>query len=81
PEAAEALKLSAADLLELKVIDKIIPEPIGGAHKHPDKQAQILKGEIFNALDELENLDQEELIERRIQKFRVMGKYLSQKGS
>ncbi|MCJ7577596.1 MAG: acetyl-CoA carboxylase carboxyltransferase subunit alpha [candidate division Zixibacteria bacterium] len=78
PEAAEALKLSATDLLELKVIDKIIPEPIGGAHKDPDKQALILKEEILNALDELEKLNQEELIERRIHKFRVMGEYLSQ---
>ena len=81
PEAAEALKLSATDLLELKVIDKIIPEPVGGAHKHPDKQAQILKAEILNALNELEKLNQEELIERRIHKFRVMGEYFSQKGS
>jgi len=81
PEAAEALKLSAPDLLELKVIDKIIPEPTGGAHKYPNKQAQILKGEILNALDELEKLSQEELIERRIHKFRVMGEYLSQKES
>jgi acetyl-CoA carboxylase carboxyl transferase subunit alpha len=81
PEAAEALRLSATDLLELKVIDKIIPEPVGGAHKYPGKQAQILKGEIQNALDELEKLNQEDLIERRIRKFRVMGEYLSQKGS
>lgn len=81
PEAAEALKLSATDLLELKVIDKIIPEPVGGAHKDPDQQALILKEEILNALDELEMLNQEELIERRIQKFRVMGEYLSQKGT
>lgn len=81
PEAAEALKLSATDLLELKVIDKIIPEPIGGAHKDPDQQALILKEEILNALDELESLKQEELIERRIQKFRVMGEYLSRKGT
>ncbi|MCK4385917.1 MAG: acetyl-CoA carboxylase carboxyltransferase subunit alpha, partial [candidate division Zixibacteria bacterium] len=81
PEAAEALRLSATDLLELKVIDKIIPEVVGGAHKYPNKQAQILKGEILNALDELETLNEEELIERRIHKFRVMGEYFSQKGS
>jgi acetyl-CoA carboxylase carboxyl transferase subunit alpha len=79
PEAAEALKLSATDLLELKVIDKIIPEPIGGSHKDPNKQALILKEEILNALDELEKLNQEELVERRIQKFRVMGEYFSEK--
>jgi acetyl-CoA carboxylase carboxyl transferase subunit alpha len=81
PEAAEALKLSAPDLLELKVIDKIIPEPVGGAHKDPNMQTQILKEEVLNALDELEKLSSEELVERRIQKFRVMGEYLSRKES
>ncbi len=81
PEAAEALKLSATDLLELKVIDKIISEPVGGAHRRPDKQAQILKEEILDALDELEKMNQEELIERRIRKFRVMGEYLTGKES
>ncbi len=80
PEAAEALKLSATDLLELKVIDKIIAEPVGGAHKHPNKQAQILKGEILNALDELEKLNRDELVEKRILKFRAMGECLSRRG-
>jgi acetyl-CoA carboxylase carboxyl transferase subunit alpha len=76
PEAAEALKLSAPDLMRLKIIDKIITEPGGGAHRDPQKQAQVLKAEILLALDELENLEVEELIERRIAKFRVMGEYL-----
>jgi acetyl-CoA carboxylase carboxyl transferase subunit alpha len=76
PEAAEALKLSAPDLMKLKVIDKIVPEPGGGAHRDPKRQAQILKDEILAALNELEALNPEELIERRIAKFRVMGQYL-----
>ncbi len=76
PEAAEALKLSAPDLMRLKVIDKIVPEPGGGAHRDPKRQAQILKEEILAALNELETLTPEELIERRIAKFRVMGQYL-----
>ena len=76
PEAAEALKLSAPDLMRLKVIDKIVPEPGGGAHRDPKRQAQILKEEILAALNELEALNPEELIERRIAKFRVMGQYL-----
>ena len=76
PEAAEALKLSAPDLMKLKVIDKIIPEPGGGAHRDPKKQAEILKEEILSAIDELEELSSEELIEKRIGKFRVMGEYL-----
>jgi acetyl-CoA carboxylase carboxyl transferase subunit alpha len=80
PEAAEALKLSAPDLMRLKVIDKIIPEPGGGAHRDPKKQAQILKEEILAALNELGALSPEELIERRIGKFRVMGQYLEKEG-
>jgi len=76
PEAAEALKLSAPDLMRLKVIDKIIPEPKGGAHRDPKGLAQILKEEILSALNELEQLSPEELIEKRIAKFRVMGEYM-----
>jgi acetyl-CoA carboxylase carboxyl transferase subunit alpha len=76
PEAAEALKLSAPDLMRLKVIDKIIPEPGGGAHRDPKAQSQVLKVEILSALEELERLNPEELIEKRIAKFRVMGQYL-----
>jgi acetyl-CoA carboxylase carboxyl transferase subunit alpha len=76
PEAAEALKLSAPDLMRLKIIDKIIIEPGGGAHRNPHKQAQVLKTEVLSALNELENLGPEELIQRRIAKFRVMGEYL-----
>jgi len=76
PEAAEALKLSAPDLMRLRVIDKIIPEPGGGAHRDPKRQAEILKREILSAINELEGLSPEELIEKRISKFRVMGEYL-----
>jgi acetyl-CoA carboxylase carboxyl transferase subunit alpha len=76
PEAAEALRLSAPDLMKLRVIDKIIPEPGGGAHRYPDKQAAILKAEVLSALDELEDLSPNDLIEKRIAKFRVMGEYL-----
>ena len=76
PEAAEALKLSAPDLLKLKVIDQIIPEPKGGAHRDPKGLAQILKEEILSAINGLEQLSPEELIEKRIQKFRVMGEYV-----
>jgi acetyl-CoA carboxylase carboxyl transferase subunit alpha len=74
-EAAEALKLSAPDLMKLKVIDKIIPEPGGGAHRDPNRQAQVLKTEVLSALAELEDLSTEELTARRIAKFRVMGEY------
>ncbi len=75
-DAAEALKLSAPDLMRLKVIDKIIPEPGGGAHRDPNRQARVLKAEVLSALEELEGLSPEELIDRRIAKFRVMGEFL-----
>jgi acetyl-CoA carboxylase carboxyl transferase subunit alpha len=75
-EAAEALKLSAPDLMKLEVIDKIIPEAKGGAHRDPKGQADILKTEILAALGELEELTPGDLIEKRIDKFRVMGQYL-----
>ena len=76
PQAAEALKLSAPDLLELGIIDKIIPEPLGGAHREYQQAAQILKEEIIKVLDELRILTTEELLEKRLSKFRVMGKYI-----
>jgi acetyl-CoA carboxylase carboxyl transferase subunit alpha len=76
PEAAEALKLSAPDLMRLKVIDQIIPEPNGGAHRDPQEQARILKVENLSALNELEQLRSDELIEKRIAKFRAMGEYI-----
>ncbi len=79
-EAAEALKLSAPDLMRLKVIDKIIPEPKGGAHRDPKGLAQILKEEILSAINELERLNSDELIEQRIAKFRVMGEYIEKEG-
>jgi acetyl-CoA carboxylase carboxyl transferase subunit alpha len=77
PQAAEALKLTAMDLMELKIIDKIIPEPLGGAHRNYSQMAKILKEEIFLALAELEALSPEELVEKRLEKFRKMGEYLS----
>jgi acetyl-CoA carboxylase carboxyl transferase subunit alpha len=79
PEAAEALKLSAPDLMRLRVIDKIIPESKGGAHRDPQGQADILKKEILSVLDELSGLSPNDLIERRIGKFRVMGEYMEGK--
>lgn len=75
PQAAEALKLTAWDLAGLGIIDKIVPEPIGGAHRDYDESARILKQEIRIALDELTALGPLDLIEKRIAKFRKMGSY------
>lgn len=78
PQAAEALKLTATDLLKLKVIDKIIPEPLGGAHRDYSQMAEILKQEILQALSELEVLSPQELMDKRLEKFRKMGEYLGE---
>ena len=73
-EAARALKLTAADLLELKIIDKIIQEPLGGAHRDPEKAAKNLKATILESLNELSSMDTDQLIQARYDKFRNMGK-------
>jgi acetyl-CoA carboxylase carboxyl transferase subunit alpha len=72
-QAAEAMKVTALDLLELKVIDKIIPEPEGGAHRNPDEAAKIVKEEILSVLAELSAIPVEDLLEQRIAKFAAMG--------
>lgn len=73
PQAAEALKLSAPDLLELGVIDKILPEPTGGAHRNHQLAAEIVKNELVATLRDLHRLPVDELLERRLRKFRNIG--------
>ncbi|MGB5138670.1 MAG: acetyl-CoA carboxylase carboxyltransferase subunit alpha [Candidatus Zixiibacteriota bacterium] len=75
PDAAEALRLSATDLMQLKVIDKILPEPTGGAHRNHQLAAQIVKGELQVTIDELKQLSTEELLRQRLEKFRAIGIY------
>jgi acetyl-CoA carboxylase carboxyl transferase subunit alpha len=72
-QAAEALRLTAPDLLEQKIIDRIVPEPPGGAHRNPQQAAIILKDTLIEELQPLKKLKPEKLIERRIEKFSVMG--------
>lgn len=73
PDAAEALKVTSHDVMELGIIDQIIPEPSGGAHNDPEKTAERMKIEILKSYSELEKLSTEQLIEQRIKKYRVMG--------
>jgi acetyl-CoA carboxylase carboxyl transferase subunit alpha len=73
PLAAEAMKVTADDLLSLDVIDKIIKEPNGGAHRNPEQTAINVKNEILDALDELSQIPKDELISARIDKFSKMG--------
>ena len=74
-EAASALKLTAEDMLKQKLIDKIIKEPLGGAHNNREEIFKTVKGEIISALSELKEIPGDELIKRRIEKFNAMGVY------
>ncbi len=72
-EAAEALKLTAPDLLRLGIIDEIIAEPVGGAHTNPNQAAALLDVALQRTLAEVSALDVETRLEQRYQKFRAMG--------
>jgi acetyl-CoA carboxylase carboxyl transferase subunit alpha len=73
PEAAEALKVTSADLVDLKIIDKVIPEPPSGAHTHPRQAAETVKQEILAALKELKEKPVDLLLHERLNKYRRMG--------
>ena len=72
PQAAEALKPTAQDIIGLGVIDEIIHEPVGGAHRDHEATAQALGSAIRSHLAELSGMSAEELVEDRYQKFRAM---------
>ncbi len=77
-EAAEALKLTAADNLRLKLIDGIIPEPLGGAHKNPQQTFQNVKNTLLEELPKLQKKNISKLISLRIEKFCKMGVFIEQ---
>lgn len=74
-QAAEALKITAKDLLELKLADEIVPEPKGGAHTDPEAMAANLKAAIQKHLGELSAMSAEEIMQDRYDKFRAMGEF------
>ena len=72
-DAAEAMRLTAPDLLALGVVDAVIPEPLGGAHTDPEATCRRVGETIAQALGELERLPTDELLARRYQRFRSLG--------
>ena len=72
-EAAEALKLTAQDLLKLEVVDQIIPEPVGGAHRDYDSVAANLGAALRRAWSEISKIPADELLEKRYQKVSPAG--------
>jgi acetyl-CoA carboxylase carboxyl transferase subunit alpha len=75
PQAADALRLTAEDALQMGLIDLIIPEPLGAAHRDPQATALSVRTAVLQQLDELSQLDGETLREHRYQRFRQMGVY------
>lgn len=76
-KAAEALKLTAQDLKNFEIIDDIIPEPLGGAHREPQEVAKRIKAKIIGVTTELFKIPPEELIKKRYEKFRKIGNFWS----
>lgn len=74
-QAAEALKLTASDNAAFEIIDKVVPEPPGGAHLDYEGTARIIKGELIQAVNELKMLSPEELCNKRLEKYRIIGVY------
>ncbi len=79
PEAAEALKITGEYLIKFGVVDEIIPESIGGAHKDPEQTALNIKDVILKYIKELSSLSRDKLIEQRYDKFRSIGVFLEPK--
>jgi acetyl-CoA carboxylase carboxyl transferase subunit alpha len=73
PRAADALKLTSRDLYRLRVVDDIIPEPLGGAHRNPREMGLTLQRYLLKYLRQLKSLSADALLEERYQKFRRMG--------
>jgi acetyl-CoA carboxylase carboxyl transferase subunit alpha len=72
-EAAEAMKITAQDLFNLKIIDEIVKEPLGGAHFDPEKTADNIKSALLKSLKRYENMTQAQISQDRYEKFRDMG--------
>jgi acetyl-CoA carboxylase carboxyl transferase subunit alpha len=73
-DAAEAMKMTSADLKKLEIIDEVIPEPMGGAHRAPEETIDLVGRVVSEALTQLGNLDADALRSRRQEKFLAMGK-------
>lgn len=76
PEAAEAMNITSPHLFKLKLVDEIVPEPPGGAHRDPAQAAENLKARLLHYFDILNKKSLEQLLEDRYQKFRQMGVFV-----
>ncbi len=74
-QAAEALKLTAKDMKRMKLVDQIVKEPLGGAHKDPEKTYLAIEAAILKSFEELNALSPKALVEQRMDKYAQMGVY------
>ena len=74
--AADAMKITAPDLVELGIVDRVIPEPLGGAHMDTEETCRRVGEAVREALDEIIDLSPDELREQRYQKYRRIGVFL-----
>ena len=74
PDAAEVLKLTAMDLLKMEIIDEVVPEPLGGAHRQPQQMTETLREALVRNIKALKAINKDKLIELRYAKFRSIGK-------
>jgi len=75
--AANGMRISAREVLELGLIDEVLPEPTGGAHRNPPEMVATLKEGFLRHLTELKQIPIDDLLEKRYQKFRSVGEYSS----
>jgi acetyl-CoA carboxylase carboxyl transferase subunit alpha len=74
-KAADALKITAKHLLELGLVDDIVPEPLGGAHTDPETTSSNLRERLITTLEELQKLTTEKLLKQRYEKYRALGQF------
>ena len=77
PKAAESLRLTARDLIELEVVDRIVEEPVGGAHKDPEEAMRGVGEALAEEIDSLTHLTPSKLLEQRRDRFRKLGQVRS----
>lgn len=74
-DAAEAMRITATHLSEFGLVDEVLPEPLGGAHRNPKAMAEVVRNALLNSLDELTALSTEQLLEHRQQRLASFGQF------
>jgi acetyl-CoA carboxylase carboxyl transferase subunit alpha len=78
PEAAEAMKLTARDLLAYRIVDEVLPEPLGGAHNEPEAAVRAVVRAVDSALSKFSEVGPEELVKSRYERYRRIGVHLTE---